>query len=88
MMDNASRPEQPLPELLTSAEAAQLANVGERTWWRWTKEGQAPAPAKLPGRIVRFRRREILAWIDANCPPMSRWAWQPAAGAGEDCRRR
>ncbi|MBM4005594.1 MAG: helix-turn-helix domain-containing protein [Planctomycetes bacterium] len=51
--------------------AAKLANVGNRTWWRWTRSGLAPPPIKIghgPRAAVRFRRAEILAWIDAGCP--------------------
>ena len=59
------------PELLTTAEAARLANVGERTWWRWSRSGIAPPPLKI-GRgkqgAVRFRRADIMAWIDGGCP--------------------
>jgi hypothetical protein len=33
-----------LPALLTSKQAAKLAGCGERTWWRWSRSGIAPAP--------------------------------------------
>ena len=59
-----------VPELLTTSEAAQLAGVGERTWWRWTRSGIAPPPLKI-GRglrpAVRFRRSEVLAWMAGGC---------------------
>lgn len=58
-------------ELLTTREAATLAGVGERTWWRWTRSGLAPAPLKIgigPRAAVRFRRAELLEWIAAGCP--------------------
>ena len=60
-----------LPELLTGKQAAQLANVGERTWWRWSRAGVAPSPIKLGSgkqSAVRYRRAEILRWIEAGCP--------------------
>lgn len=59
------------PELLTSSEAAQLAGVGERTWWRWSRSGLAPAPIKIgigPRPAVRFSRAAILDWISRGCP--------------------
>ncbi len=59
------------PELLTSRQAAALAGVGERTWWRWSRCGLAPAPIKIgDGKraAVRFRRSELLDWIAAGCP--------------------
>lgn len=60
-----------LPELLTFAQTAEVCGLGERTIWRWSHSGRMPAPLKLgDGRqgAVRFRRADILAWIDAGCP--------------------
>ena len=62
-------------ELITTKEAAAIANVGERSWWRWSRSGQAPAPVKI-GAAVRFRRREIWAWIAAGCPAVKDWQWE------------
>lgn len=56
------------PELLTTAEAARLCSVGERTLWRWSRNGLAPAPLKIGGSAVRYRRSEYLAWIEGGCP--------------------
>lgn len=56
-----------VPELLTTKEAARLVNCGERTLWRWSRSGIAPAPVK-PNGSVRYRRNELLKWIDAGCP--------------------
>ncbi|MHB1035226.1 MAG: helix-turn-helix transcriptional regulator [Pirellulales bacterium] len=56
-----------IPELLTTAEAARLVNVGERTLWRWSRSGDCPAPVRIGG-AVRYRREEYLAWIKAGCP--------------------
>ena len=62
-----------VPELLTTAQAAKLAGVSERTWWAWTRSGLAPKPVKI-GRgtrpAVRFRRSEVLAWIASGCMPV------------------
>lgn len=60
-----------LPELLTGKQAAALANVGERTLWRWSRSGVAPAPIKIGhGKqgAVRYSRRALLAWIESGCP--------------------
>ena len=54
-------------ELITTAEAAALCGVGERSFWRWAHSGRAPRPIKI-GRTARFRRSELLAWIEAGCP--------------------
>lgn len=65
---NGTLPETDLaPELLTTAEAARLLNVGERTLWRWSRSGVAPAPLKIGG-TVRYNRRALSEWIDAGCP--------------------
>jgi len=60
-----------LPELLTTAEAARLCHVGERTLWRWSRSGIAPAPVKIGG-AVRYRRSEYLDWIASGCPRVDR----------------
>ena len=60
-----------VPELLTTAEAARLAGVGERTFWAWSRSGLAPAPLKIghgTRPAVRYRRSELLAWIASGCP--------------------
>lgn len=58
--------------LLTTAEAARLAGIGERTLWRWSRSGIAPAPIKIGGSAVRYRRRDLEAWISAGCPRVDR----------------
>ncbi len=60
-------------ELLARPDAAQLLGVGERTLTRWADEGRAPRGLKLtPGRrgAIRWRRSELLAWIQAGCPDL------------------
>jgi prophage regulatory protein len=56
-----------LRELLTAAEAAEVAGVAKRSWWRYVSSGKAPAPVRLGG-AVRWRRSELTAWIEAGCP--------------------
>lgn len=56
-----------VPQLLTTKQAAKLVNVGERTLWRWSRSGIAPAPVKIGGAI-RYRRDDLLEWIQADCP--------------------
>jgi excisionase family DNA binding protein len=60
-----------IPELLTTAEAAQLLNIGERTLWRHSHSGVAPAPVAIGG-TCRYRRAEIMAWIAAGCTRIDR----------------
>lgn len=59
------------PELLTTKQAAELAAVGERTWWAWTRSGLAPKPVFIghgTRPAVRYRRSDIMAWIADGCP--------------------
>jgi excisionase family DNA binding protein len=50
-------------ELLTEAELADLLKVSVRTVRAWRVEGTGP-PALRLGRGVRYRRREVDAWLD------------------------
>lgn len=56
-----------LRELLTAQQAAEMAGVARRSWWRYCSSGRAPAPVRLGGS-VRWRRTELAAWIAAGCP--------------------
>lgn len=61
-----------VPELLTSRQAAALCGCGERSLWRWSRSGQAPAPVHIgsgPRAAVRYRRSDLLAWIASGCQP-------------------
>ncbi|MCA9119256.1 MAG: helix-turn-helix domain-containing protein [Planctomycetaceae bacterium] len=64
---DTSNPARPLtPELLSTKEASQPLNYGERTLRRWFRSGQAPQPVKSSG-AVRYRRSELLDWIQVGC---------------------
>jgi prophage regulatory protein len=56
-----------LRELLSAAEAATMAGVAKRSWWRYVSAGRAPQPVRLGGS-VRWRRSELAEWIAAGCP--------------------
>lgn len=65
------RPSGIMPELLTSKQAAQLCGCGERSLWRWSRSGRAPAPVRIgdgPRAAVRFRRADLVQWINEGCP--------------------
>jgi excisionase family DNA binding protein len=71
MRNDTPTSERGFAELLTTADVAKLLSCGERTIWRWSRSGAMPAPLKLnPGRqgAVRFRRVDIMEWINAGCP--------------------
>jgi len=51
--------------LLTETEAATLLNVSTRTLQAWRIRKCGPAYIRA-GRAIRYRRRDLLAWMDAN----------------------
>ncbi len=59
--------------LITAEAAAQLCDVSLRTWRRLEAEGMVPKPVRLAGRIKRYRRGELLAWMEAGCPAGEQW---------------
>lgn len=61
-----------LPPLLTSREVIAVQSISKRTLWRWVNTGRMPPPVRI-GRVVRWRRDEIEAWIKAGCPPVSKF---------------
>jgi predicted DNA-binding transcriptional regulator AlpA len=60
------------PELLVAKDLASLLAVSERHLWRMRSGGLLPDPIHL-GRSVRWRRREILEWLDAGAPDRLTW---------------
>ena len=62
----------PAPLLVSDREAAHLAGVSRATWWRLHAAAKTPATVKL-GRCRRWNRAEIVAWIEAGCPPRQLW---------------
>ena len=60
------------PPLMGAAELASLAQVSVKSIDRWLKAKKLPAPI-LIGRQRRWRRREILEWIEAGAPCQREW---------------
>jgi excisionase family DNA binding protein len=51
--------------LLDEQEAARLLKISDRTLQAWRVKNVGPAWVKV-GRTVRYRRRDLIAWIDLN----------------------
>jgi hypothetical protein len=51
--------------LLREQDAADLLNLSVRTLQSWRTRMAGP-PFVQVGRAVRYRRRDLIAWIDAN----------------------
>jgi predicted DNA-binding transcriptional regulator AlpA len=53
--------------LIPATEAAALAGVSRATWHRLRAAGKVPPAVKL-GRAVRWRRADLVLWIELGCP--------------------
>lgn len=54
-------------KLIPVREVATILNVSVRTVWRLISEGKIIAPVRV-GRSVRWRRAELILWIEQGCP--------------------
>jgi len=70
MTTDTRQPEGPL--LVTATEAARLLGVSRTTFYRLHSSGRVPLPVNL-GRSVRWRSRELDAWVQAGCPARVKW---------------
>lgn len=55
-------------EILTSREARELLKIGRTKLWELTRENVIPAYRVGTGRnaSLRYKRSELLAWLDQN----------------------
>ncbi len=51
--------------LLAEAQAARLLNLSVRTLQAWRTKRCGPAFVRA-GRAIRYRKRDLYAWMDAN----------------------
>lgn len=51
--------------LMTETQASEFLQMSVRTLQAWRLRGGGPSFAKA-GRSVRYRRRDLLAWVDAR----------------------
>ncbi len=63
----------PPPLLMDAAGAAALCAVSRATWFQWQAAGLIPPPVLRRGRVVRWARMEIAAWVGAGCPSADVW---------------
>jgi hypothetical protein len=54
-----------LDRLLTEAQTADVLNVSMRTLQAWRVRGGGPLFVRA-GRAVRYRRRDLLVWVEQN----------------------
>lgn len=61
------------PELLDVRATAALLNCSPRQVWRLSDRGSMPAPINPGGaRSKRWRRAELLAWLERGAPDLRR----------------
>lgn len=60
-------PDRTTAELLDVQGVARLLHCSVRHVYRLADAGKMPRPVKL-GALVRWRRAELHAWLDAGCP--------------------
>lgn len=63
------------PLLLTAADLAGEMSVSVRSVFRMSASRKLPAHVCV-GQRRRWRRSEILLWIDAGCPTREEWEQQ------------
>jgi Helix-turn-helix domain len=51
--------------LLTEVQAADVLNLSIRTLQAWRTKRSGPSFVRA-GRAIRYRRRDLYAWMDAN----------------------
>ncbi len=56
-------------ELLDVLSVAELCGCSARTVRRLADAGRIPRPIRL-GSLVRWRRVEVMSWIDGGCQPI------------------
>ncbi len=57
---------------ISAKELARLLGVSLRQVWRLNSAGKLPKPLRLGGS-VRWRRDEIVAFVEAGCPDRQTW---------------
>ena len=53
-----------IPELLSPKEAAVLLHISEAQLKGYRKEGTGPRCVRINARVIRYRVRDLLAWIN------------------------
>lgn len=55
--------------LISVKEVSSMLGMSERTVWRLANAGKMPAALRVGG-ARRWRRADILSWIDGGCKPI------------------
>lgn len=56
----------PPPQFLRVKQVAAMFGIGVATWWRWVKDGLAPAPIKIgPGSTV-WKLSDLMSYAESR----------------------
>jgi len=69
LSDRVSGAEIARAELLDVGAVAAMLDCSRRHVYRLCDAGKMPLPVKL-GQLVRWRRAELIAWLDGGCKPI------------------
>lgn len=61
------------PLLLDAQDVARLLSLSAKTVRRMNAAGRMPRPVQLSPGAIRWRYRELSAWIEAGCPDRAEW---------------
>ncbi len=78
-----SNPTEPL--LVSDVEAAAMASVSRASWHRLRAAGKVPPSVRL-GRVVRWRRADVVLWVEWGCPDAREFAARMAAAGRRSAR--
>ena len=67
---NISTASETVSELVDVRAVAAMLDASTRHVYRLADAGLMPGPMKL-GALVRWRRRQVLDWINAGCPAVA-----------------
>jgi excisionase family DNA binding protein len=63
------------PLVITVEELAELMQTSVRSIWRWNSQHSIPKPLRIGGS-VRWRRDEVLKWIEQGCPAVNQMVFE------------
>lgn len=73
-----SRDPDHLDRLLSEAEAAKFIRYTKRALQNWRVRGGGPRYIRVSARSIRYRRRDLLAWIEVRLQSSTSDAPHPA----------
>ncbi len=68
----SSSPRTQPPLLLSGSEAASLLGLSRSAFYRLNLTGTVPRAIRF-GRLKKWSRSALVAWVDAGCPAREEW---------------